>query len=147
MNARDITSLGPAGRSACRADNGLGLRSGTRVWRRLREPYGRVMEGGLIIWEPGEPWKALGSPGGVLLCGSPFHGDLNTSGKPKTLFWAGYRLVQTRGCVKRTYTKKIVLGLLPGKPSSPKQKATIPQSSPLWTQSSPELWATGFPGR
>ena len=34
----------------------------------------------------------------------------------------------------------------PGKPSSPERWVTVPQSNPLLKQSSPKLWATGFPG-
>ena len=36
--------------------------------------------------------------------------------------------------------------LLPGKPSGPKQQATISQSSPKSAENSPKLWASGFPG-
>ena len=35
---------------------------------------------------------------------------------------------------------------LPGKPSMPKQEASIPQSSPLSRQSSSKFWAIDFPG-
>ena len=35
----------------------------------------------------------------------------------------------------------------PGKPSSPKEQATIPQSSPKASQSVPKSSATGVPGR
>ena len=38
-------------------------------------------------------------------------------------------------------------GHLPGKPSGPKEQATISQSSRKSTESGPKLWVTGLPGK